>query len=713
MITTKHRLDALKRLALAFALWCGLIGATTSAQTIIEVAGDGVIGDEVLTTDGGVAKVPADGSNWTTPGAAAGGGNTAESFLISPDVSVPTTGNVTLRVSHRYFFEEDANGAWDGGAIFVSVNGAEATYVPSSSFSAGSYDNTVGTNPGTAWQGGEEIFTGKSIDYDSTVSNLVDSVVDLGSFTAGDTVSVEFRAIWDEGYFEPDTNWEVATVTLEDSVATPILDADFTADGTSGFTVESNATVGSGAWVYPLPVNTFEADVDTTTADRYAPDIAGTTTTIDLNGAAIAIEILTGTLDVGDTITIFDLSGGTTLTGSFSSVTLPGGQWDISTLETNGTITCLDAAMPVVYEPFNDLEPNLDDNTPGPGLPGVWESSPSSSVAAESLKYGAIATQGGRMTSNLGGSNFQKSEVSAQTLIDEGLLDDGATVWFSVIMVKHPVGPNSNRRTYFSLGTGPPDGFDRIQTGPDSSGAGSGFTVVVNKVGNTGVTAQAWNDGSDGSGGAIRGATDQSVADGDTFLAVGKITWGQFGTTTDTFDLYLPDKTLNLGSVVSTISADFDQLGDFDPANTFAWIGIGGGRKDNNAPQLDEIRFGATSADVLPLDLSAPVLVTTDNSSGSGVQRIATFDEDVLVGTGDIRIVNETNPGTTTITLPDPQVAVSGNTLTITPTVPLTGGDTYHIEIDAGALTNLASVDFGGLSDPDEWEFTVDDTPPT
>ncbi len=388
----------------------------------------------------------------------------------------------------------------------------------------------------------------------------------------------------------------------------------------------------------------------------------------------------------------------------------------MNTSTTAGTVNLNEIPALLIYEPFDDLEPNLQGNTPGLGLPGVWESSPNSNVAPESLKYGAIATQGGRLIANPSGGTFQKSEVSSQTLIDNGLLNDGATVWFSVLMVKHPVGANSNRRTYFSLGTGPPDGFDRIRTGPDSADNGTGFTVVCNKVSNTGITAQAWGDGG-GNGPATRGATDQSVADGDTFLAVGKITWGEFGVADDVFELYLPDKSLNLGSVVSTIPADFDQLGISDAANAFAWIGIGGGHRSNNAPSLDEIRFGGTYESVTPFDTVAPAIASTDpiddSEAGSGSLQVATFDKDVTIGTGDIRIVNDDDMVTTTIPVGDSQIVVSGNTLAITPTVPLIGGKAYHIEMDAGVVTNLASIDFGGIALATEWNFIVDGSAPT
>lgn len=556
-----------------------------------------------------------------------------------------------------------ANAAWDGYKIQLLANGTVLA----------EDDNTVAPADGT---------------WATATVNYIYDVADAA--LVGEALEIRLLT---KGLQNGDTEFDDVQLTV--TLASPVADpgGPYTLLPTDSLSLDGSSSLPSDGNDLTTPPALYEWDLD----NDGSYDVTGVTP------AAITYADLQGTW--GMVLGANTIQLRVTDSGSNTSTTA-------------GTVNLTEIPTLLIYEPFDDLDPNLQGNTPGLGIPGVWESSPNSSVAAESLKYGAIATQGGRMTANLGGSNFQKSEVSAQTLIDNGLLDDGATVWFSVIMVKHPVGANSNRRTYFSLGTGPPDGFDRIQTGPDSSGDGSGFTVVCNKVSDTGITAQAWNDGSDGNGGAARGATDQSVADGDTFLAVGKITWGAFGTPgSDVFELYLPSEDLTQGPVVSTISADFDQLGTSDPANTFAWIGIGGGHKSNNAPQLDEIRFGGTYESVTPIDTVAPAIVSTDpvddSPAGNGSVQVATFDKDLIVGTGDIRIVNDTDVVTTTIPVGDPQVVVSGNTLTITPTTPLIGGKAYHIEMDSGVVTNLGAVDFGGISDPTEWNFIVDGVPPT
>lgn len=121
MKSTEMRIYPINHRARALVLGVGLGAATAQAQVILEVGGAGTIGDTTLTT----AKVPAAGVNWT----AAGGEGIKYSSLTSPTFTVPATHvngeMVTLKLTHRYNFED----AWDGGEIFVNVNGAGETYV--------------------------------------------------------------------------------------------------------------------------------------------------------------------------------------------------------------------------------------------------------------------------------------------------------------------------------------------------------------------------------------------------------------------------------------------------------------------------------------------------------------------------------------------------------------------------------------------------------
>lgn len=117
-------------------------------------------------------------------------------------------------------------------------------------------------------------------------------------------------------------------------------------------------------------------------------------------------------------------------------------------------------------------------------------------------------------------------------------------------------------------------------------------------------------------------------------------------------------------------------------------------------------------------DLTAPVLAATtpvdEEASATALTLQAIFDELITIGTGDIRIVNLTTLGTTTIAVTDAsQVMVSGASITITPAVPLVAGETYAVEMDAGVVTNKsAGLPFAGILDQTTWNFTVDSTAP-
>jgi hypothetical protein len=324
----------IKYLALALALGAAFGPGISRAQTILEVGGAGVIGDTTLTT----AKLPVAGVNWQAPG---GDGNTFSS-LVSPTKTVLNDGTVILTFTHRHDFEAD----YDGGAVYVNVNGGGFVKVPLASFTSNGYNDTMSN--ATVWPLDEEVFTGQSTDYSAPA--LITSVASLGSLNAGDTVAVEFRGGWDTNTNGANPNWEIATVNIADT-GTTLLGADFTADGAAGFTASTTGT-GSSPWIYTKPVSRFELDADTLAADRYAPSTAGSV--IDLNGANLEVVLLTGTLDPGETFTLFDLSGGTILSGSLGSISLPPGTWDTSKLAVNGTIVCVLPVMPPPPMPVTD-----------------------------------------------------------------------------------------------------------------------------------------------------------------------------------------------------------------------------------------------------------------------------------------------------------------------------------------------------------------------
>lgn len=343
----------LKQLAIAVAIGAG----SAQAQSTFDVGGVGVIGDTKLTTASGVTQVPAIGSNWSVVGSTGPG---VYSGLVSPAVTVGASGNVTLTFTHRYDFESDENGAWDGGAVFVSVNDGPFTYVPAASFSSNGYAGNTLANDSSAWRDGESLFAGQSAGY--ATPELITTVATLGNLSATDKIAVEFRGGWDEATTKGPPAWEIGTVQITDSSGA-ILDVNFKDDGSSGFTVANIGTIAN-PWKYIAnSVSRFELDASTDTADRYKPDVAGSA--IDLNGAKIQVALLNGTLSSGDVFSLFDLSGGSTLTGSIASISLPPGVWDFSQISAggNGTITLTVAFNPADGTWAADSDGNWSDTT--------------------------------------------------------------------------------------------------------------------------------------------------------------------------------------------------------------------------------------------------------------------------------------------------------------------------------------------------------------
>ena len=121
-------------------------------------------------------------------------------------------------------------------------------------------------------------------------------------------------------------------------------------------------------------------------------------------------------------------------------------------------------------------------------------------------------------------------------------------------------------------------------------------------------------------------------------------------------------------------------------------------------------------------DTTPPVVSTlspADNATGVavGANLVVAFNEAVVLGTGNITIKNLTDATQVVIAVTDvSQVSLSGVTLTINPTVDLLPSKSYAIQIDAGAVTDMATNAFAGITDDTTWNFATvvpDVTPPT
>jgi len=128
-------------------------------------------------------------------------------------------------------------------------------------------------------------------------------------------------------------------------------------------------------------------------------------------------------------------------------------------------------------------------------------------------------------------------------------------------------------------------------------------------------------------------------------------------------------------------------------------------------------RTYAFSIEVEPIDLTNPTPpeITGLNPSVDSTEiavssnLVATFDEVIEVGTGNITIKNLTDSTQTVIPIDDAQITIESIFLTITPTDPLVGGKAYAIQIDATAIDDSTGDSFVGINDDVTWKFNTAD----
>ena len=133
-------------------------------------------------------------------------------------------------------------------------------------------------------------------------------------------------------------------------------------------------------------------------------------------------------------------------------------------------------------------------------------------------------------------------------------------------------------------------------------------------------------------------------------------------------------------------------------------------RDDEGTPNL---QASPTLVNVTTADVTAPTIQSSSPANGAtnvnlGQNLTITFDDNMVVGTGNITIV-ETGVGNfeqldvTNGSL----VSVSGATVTLNPSGTLKKGTNYHIEIDASALDDDAGNDFVGISSSSTLRFST------
>jgi len=116
-------------------------------------------------------------------------------------------------------------------------------------------------------------------------------------------------------------------------------------------------------------------------------------------------------------------------------------------------------------------------------------------------------------------------------------------------------------------------------------------------------------------------------------------------------------------------------------------------------------------------DTNAPLASTFAPADGASSVALnatpaITFNEAVQKGTGNIVIKDSGGSIFATIDVTSAQVAVSTNTVTITPTTVFANATGYYLEIPAGAIKDLAGNDYTGISGATAWNFTTGSAAP-
>jgi hypothetical protein len=266
-------------------------------------------------------------------------------------------------------------------------------------------------------------------------------------------------------------------------------------------------------------------------------------------------------------------------------------------------LTCTNSvdAAPLIEESFVYDAGSVAGENGGTGFTGAWSTrNAAPAVNATGLSYGSLNVAGGSIQGAGGGSGYR--DIGASSVLDtNNLMNDGASLWFSFVITK-PATQNANVDINLSLGT---DGFHQFVTGGGGTfgqrkeletGEGIGVSLVNAGASDLRVAGSVWqnNDADDNAEQTTQNSSSLLSGEG-THLIVGRIDWHD-GTTiiNDRLTLYVPGTDLSLGTAVLDnwdTGVNLDQSAFDTVAFEIKFSGA----------YLDEIRFGATSGDVLPV----------------------------------------------------------------------------------------------------------------
>lgn len=247
--------------------------------------------------------------------------------------------------------------------------------------------------------------------------------------------------------------------------------------------------------------------------------------------------------------------------------------------------------LAIIYEPFAETAGSLGGKAGGLGLSGNWSVNQTFTVEnPSSLAYADVPNSGGQVNNPSGNASW--AAISTTTaLSNAGLLDHGATLWFSYVFM-NTAGGGSNEHTGFAFAT------ERVSpgsTGLNLSAAGDGFGVYIR---NSTATASSWSNSTARAGGTSVGLQTYGTP---TFV-IGKIVWGEEEGDHETLTIWT--RALNDIATEPTIGGGVRTVAAFDQTqlDTISF----GQRNSGGTHTYDEIRFGATYGAVIGQGSSGP-----------------------------------------------------------------------------------------------------------
>ena len=252
------------------------------------------------------------------------------------------------------------------------------------------------------------------------------------------------------------------------------------------------------------------------------------------------------------------------------------------------------SAAAVIYEDFTfpDGDTALAGNAGGTGLSGNW-TAPVGAIETTNLTFGSLSTSGSATVATGWNASSPYVGIGGTTL--NGLTGDSGELWMSLLYQAPTTGS-----IRFTVGIG--DTYVTTNGNLNSSVTDAqaiGFSIPFNNKAYPVMWETNNYDGGNvqnAPAGLASGSGLAIARDGATHMFVLHAQWGADGVTNDTLTLYTPGTDLVLGSAISTYEGIVSQ----DSFDTLFFSA------DQSAGVLDEIRVGATYADVSPSPVPEP-----------------------------------------------------------------------------------------------------------